>query len=332
MTLEFAIRPRLLYKLLKALHRHRKMEKEFMVRMADSIKNSVQFEFPNIQMNTYNYFSKNVFTIFIISILDHLRITPSRQHLYCMITHLIRGIVTAADNMLDDEGKGAVVIKDMNGSIVPNVSLILLQHSLLFQMISELTDDKTAIREITSELFRAMLEIGIEESSEENRIEQVLPPEELLGSIHHYRGGKLLTLPFVAPLLIEKNIAGQLESFKRAMYKIGMAVQMLDDITDFSIDIKSRNHNLLRSIIVHDKGKITTDNDLMTMVENTSVEPHVTFPGETRKVVNMAIESAMNGFDIMTQNGYPVDRSGAKILLKMLFEARKVGHLWELVQ
>lgn len=64
-----------------------------------------------------------------------------------------------------------------------------------------------------------------------------------------YKGGRLLCLSFVAPLLIEQENRKLLNLAEQGIFSIGMALQVIDDLTDFYEDMRDSRHNYLVSVI-----------------------------------------------------------------------------------
>lgn len=173
--------------------------------------------------------------------------------------------------------------------------------------------------------------IASEEGEEERAITEVLDPEELLDRIHNYRGGRLLELAFVAPIILEAGLADNLRATSATVHRIGIGLQILDDITDLALDLQSRNHNILRSWIVRrgPDGPVT-DRELQALPAGDLRCPWKTFPGATSAVLERVTGEARAGFDALGSLGFPTDRQGVGDLLGWLFRARGLGELWAL--
>ena len=307
------------------------MEREFRLRLEAVSAPGIKLQFPYLSLSFSKYFARNFFSILILSILDHLGVPTARLRAYALVTHAIRGIVTASDNILDSEDKGALIIVNMDGKVLSNILLIMVQYDLVHEVISEISSNESVRRKAHNLLLNSLSEIAQEESIEENAVEEVLHPDELINTIHHYRGGRLLELAFVLPEIIERELAPAISELKTGIYRIGLAVQSLDDVTDFGLDLQSRNHNLLRSWIVHKRpdGSMT-DKDLLHIPQDELSEPDRRFPNATKSIVRFAIDLALEGFERLQEHGYPIDRSSALELVQFLFELRGAQDLWEL--
>jgi hypothetical protein len=105
---------------------------------------------------------------------------------------------------------------------------------------------------------------------------------------------------------------------------------MLDDVTDLAEDVQRRNHNVLRSWIVHrgpDGG--LSDEDLWAMGAERLEAPEVTFPRATAAVTARAVAEAVDGFAGLHALGHPIDRQAALDIVRVMFRLRGLSRLWE---
>ncbi len=310
---------------------HRCMEDEFRDRLLTITGTSMALEFPFQDLGAAKYFERNIFSILFLSIFLSLGVAKPRVRAYGLILHSLRGVVTSTDNILDQESKGALRIQGANGWVLPNVMLLLLQSGLLYEVLTELAPELRLRHRLQGQIIAALQEIACEEEDEEHEINEVLNPEELLDRIHRYRGGRLLELAFIAPVTLETELAGNLRVASAAVHRIGLGLQILDDITDLALDLQSRNHNILRSWIVHrgPDGPFT-DNDLRGLPLTDLQCPWKTFPGATRAVLEQATDEARAGFAALGSIGFPINQAGVDDLLGWLFRARGLWDLWTL--
>ena len=106
---------------------------------------------------------------------------------------------------------------------------------------------------------------------------------------------------------------------------------MLDDLTDFGEDITRRNHNILRSWVVHRAPDgPTTDQDLPDIAEDDLATPENIFPQATRDVLSLAVEMALEGFGRLHDLGHVIDRAAALDLIGTMFRLRGLNRLWVL--
>lgn len=310
---------------------HRSMEEEFKDRLLTLTSASMALEFPFRDLSAAKYFESNIFSILFLSIFLSLGLPAPRVRAYGLILHSLRGVVTSTDNILDQESKGAIRIQGARGCVLPNVMLLLLQSGLLYDVLNELAPDPRYRVLVQGQIIAALQAIASEEEEEEHEINEVLDPDELLDRIHRYRGGRLLELAFVAPVELEMERAEDLRAASAAVHRIGLGLQILDDITDLALDMQSRNHNILRSWIVHrgPDGPIT-DAELQILPCADLKRPWETFPGATHAVLEQATGESRAGFMALGQLGFPIDQEGIDDLLGWLFRARGLRDLWML--
>jgi hypothetical protein len=295
------------------------------------------FRFPNLELEPQAYWERNFFSVLFVSIFQSIGIEEARVREYAAIIHMVRGIVTATDNILDDEAKGAFRVELKNGRVLPNVLAILLQAGVLQESIRRVAPNEREAKRAWGALIDLLYAIGEEESSEENAVEVVLPPKCLLDEIHRFRGANLLLLAFVVPELNEPEYPAEIEHAKSGVFRIGLALQILDDLADFEEDLRRRNHNILRSWLVHGvcatkncpAPRLVTDAELSTYSPQQLAAPHELFPRATGEVMVMAIELALRGFDRLRLAGHPLDRAAARELMAAMFRLRGLPHLWE---
>jgi len=293
--------------------------------------------FPNLDLSPQAYWERNFFSILFVSIFQAIGIEPWRVRHYAAIIHMVRGIVTATDNILDDESKGALVVDLRAGHVLSNVLSMLMQAGQLQRHIREVTPDDEAADRAWGALVDLLYAIGDEESGEEAAVEEVLPPKRLLDEIHRFRGANLLLLAFVVPEMNEPELAEQIGHAKSGVFRIGLALQILDDLADFQEDITRRNHNFLRSWLVFGAGTDgrggkapeIPDAQLSGYTAEQLAAPHQLFPQATGEVMVLAIELALSGFDRLRLAGHPMERTTARELMAAMFRLRGLPHLWE---
>jgi len=270
------------------------------------------------QPDIHKYAQKNFFSILFLSIYRALNIPCSRRIMYGIMNHSIRGIVTGTDNLLDGEYK----------------ELLPLRFS---KVLDEAVKDRLITLEekylVQQKIFDAMVLIGEEEATEEGGISRILPPAEILSSVHMYKGGNLLRLAFVAPRILEKEHSAELEQVDRGIYSIGMALQVIDDLTDFYSDIRRQNHNYLVSSIYFE-GTAAERKKLEAIFVDEAAKTlpiEKEFAESVSRVIERAIGEALTGFDRLHEAGYWINRSQAFDLIKYLFKLRGVKHLLSLL-
>lgn len=315
----------------------REIEEELRDELLEVGEKPKALRFPHLELAPQAYWERNFFSILFVSIFQAIGIEETRVRDYAAIIHVVRGIVTATDNILDDEAKGALLVELRAGRVLPNVLSMLLQAGSLHVRLRSVTGNDAEARRAWGALIDQLYAIGEEESGEEAAVEEVLHPKRLLDEIHRFRGANLLLLAFAVPELNEPEHAEAIAHAKAGVFRIGLALQILDDLADFEEDLRRRNHNVLRSWLVHGCGTdgrrgravAVPDAQLSTYTAAELGAPHELFPQATGEVMVMAIELALRGFDCLRQAGHPLDRATARELMAAMFRLRGLPHLWE---
>lgn len=287
------------------------------------------------KLGPLKYAQKNFFSILFLAIYKALGILPEKRKHYGMINHCLRGIITGADNLLDDEYKEMLPLNFPE----PAIRFKSVMHILLFDRFivrvtntmakQNLLPGNVDVADLQQKLFDAIVPIGAEEAQEEGGVHQILSPAEILSTVHIYKGGKLLCLAFVAPLLVEESLQEKLTLAQSGIYNIGIALQLIDDLTDFYEDIAHSNHNYLVSCIHH----LGSDNEKRCLGQALhSVKPsgkaiEEQYPKSVELVMAESIGQAMYGFELLENAGFWVNRNQAYELIKSLFVLRGVRHL-----
>jgi hypothetical protein len=287
---------------------------------------------------TLRYAQRNIFSILFLSVYRSLGISLERRVFYGVVNHAVRGIVTAADNILDDEYKEMLPLRfPASATRFKSIMHILLFDRFLARAVDEATEKGVVPREerdaIQKHLFDALIPIGAEEASEEGGVGEVMPPSEILSSVHMYKGGNLLRLAFVAPRLMEKALAAPLERADRGTYRIGMALQVIDDLTDFYCDIRDRRHNYLVSSIRFEGPSAERERLDRLLAGDDQGRPSIelAFSQSVQRVMERAIGEALAGFDLLHGAGFWIDRRLALVLIRHLFRLRGVPSLLALL-
>jgi len=317
-------------KLFSSLREHRQVEAEIEKRYGQLMDKDYCRPWP--RTGHLEYARKNFFSTLFLSIYRALDIPGERRMLYGIINHCLRGLVTGTDNLLDDEYKEMLPL-DFPEEAVRFKSVM---HILIFdRILSETLESEASglerqqVRRLQRQLFKALVPIGAEEAQEEGGVREILSPEEILRSVHMYKGGKLLCLAFVAPLIIENQGLERLRLADQGIYSIGMALQIIDDLTDFYEDIRAHNHNYLVSSIYHrgNKGERYSLAATLRGGLTTGPDPVATYPESLRRVMGEAIGEALRGFALLEQAGYWLRPPQALALIRQVFILRGVRHL-----
>ncbi|MCX3067917.1 hypothetical protein OQE61_10450 [Cetobacterium somerae] len=255
----------------------------------------LEIDFKNI--NFKESFKKNFFTLLIISILLESKVSKKHIVSYSKIITYLRQIVTSTDNIIDNENKGLIFIKNLKNKTVSNSLIMLTCQNFLTKECLELNEGKDlAVKKIFDKIYL----IALSESLRDKAQYLEYPTEKyILEKIHSGIGGELLKISLEAPLAIEENI--KLKEYSNGIFEIGMALQALDDFFDIEEDEESGKINLLKSALLYsEKGEEVVREEYLKKVS----------------------ENAYNGFKILEDNEFPINKKEAKKVLKKLFELR----------
>jgi len=289
--------------------------------------------YPNRRLSSVKYFETNFFSILFLSIFKAAGISQQNIIHYGVILHALRTIVTCSDNILDNEKKGPVFLNaGLSSTVLDNVMLTLMAHKSLEQSIRMVTESGAVADRIENALLDSLCSVaGGESMSNMDRFNGLPMPEEIIEKVHRKIGGELLRLALIAPLQNETELQPVLKNMEDGVLLIGTALQMLDDVTDVTEDLLANKANLLASWIVYKScDEYWTYDQLNQRAAHDAADFKTLFPNSTAGVVNTAIEKALNGFDMLARGGYPINRSVATALLKLMFSLRGLSDEWHL--
>jgi hypothetical protein len=183
-------------------------------------------------------------------------IQKPRRIMYATANQCLRGMVTGCDNILDNEYK-ITLDTDLPQQAVKFRSIldIMVSDRVLFSILHKehkagnLTSDQ--VLTATYDSLRTLAKSGSQEASEECVHKEILNPEIILNTIHHYKTGLLFQSPWALPDIIEKKNLMDASGIKNALYQIGIGCQILDDMVDLPMDIIMKRHNYVESLILH---------------------------------------------------------------------------------
>jgi len=196
------------------------------------------------------------FLILFRSIFASLGVPRERLRLYAELNFCIKGTITAADNLFDDQDKSLLPLAPVSGARFRSILQLMSFERLLRRALDRgqhagLLDGGQRDAVLRGLLDR-MASIGTLEGSEEGGVDDVPTPEEMVERVHRVRGGALFALAFVAPSVLEEGELGaRVAAAEPAVARLGTAFQIVDDLTDFEFDLGRRSHNLLTSQIHH---------------------------------------------------------------------------------
>jgi len=205
---------------------------------------------------TFFSFEKNFFSLLFLYTYHRAGIPKSRRILYASTLQCLRGMVTGCDNILDDEYKKTLDTDlPIDAIRFRSVIDIMVSDRVLFELLmdscrrGEIDVEQAAAASAAS--MKTMTQSGIQEASEEAGIEEILPPEAILKTVHHYKTGILFNCPWDIPRCLEDLPESETTPLMEGLYRVGMGCQVLDDMVDFMSDLERKRHNYVVSLIHH---------------------------------------------------------------------------------
>ena len=251
------------------------------------------------------------FLILFRSLFESLGVDPVRLRLYSELDFCIKGTITAADNIFDDQGKSLLPLRADTGERFLSILQLMCFERLLKRALDRGVAAGALEESDTDAIQRGLLDrmaaIGELEGSEEEGVEEVPEPEAMVERVHRVRGGALFSLAFVAPLRLEEGEAlRRMEEAEPAVARLGTAFQIVDDLTDFEFDLGRGSHNLLVSDIRHHG----TDHERSRLEAYRTGDAcpdsvvEADFPESARRVLDRAYEEAQASFEDLARLGF----------------------------
>jgi len=254
------------------------------------------------------------FLILFRSIFASLGVPPDRLRLYSELNFCIKGTITAADNIFDDQDKSLLPLAQVSGSRFRSILQLMAFERLLRRVLDRAQGSGTLDGARRDAILRGLLDrmatIGTLEGSEEGGVDEIPTPDEMVERVHRVRGGALFALAFAAPSVVEEgDLARRIQSAEPAVARLGTAFQIVDDLTDFEFDLGRRSHNLLTSQ-VHHLGNASEREALAAVRGGAEVPEHAVetvFSESARAVLERAYEEARASFRALADLGHWFD-------------------------
>jgi hypothetical protein len=261
-----------------------------------------------------HFLQEYFFLILFRSVFAALGVPDERLQTYTELNFCIKGTITAADNIFDDQSKTLLPLTPRAGSRFMSILQLMSFERLLRNVLdraeaSAVLDESQRIR-IQRELLDRMAAIGALEGSEEGGVDEIPHPADMLESVHRIRGGALFALAFAAPGVLEVgDVAERLQAAEEAIARLGTAFQIVDDLTDFEFDVGRRSHNLLTSQI-HHLGTDRERAELVRLWHGEEMDPDLVeteLKGSARAVLEHAYVEARASFEGLRALGHWFD-------------------------
>jgi len=251
------------------------------------------------------------FLILFRSIFASLGVPEERLRLYAELNFCIKGTITAADNIFDDQDKSLLPLAPVSGARFRSILQLMSFERLLRRALDR--GQHAALLDggqrdaVLRGLLDRMASIGTLEGSEEGGVDDIPTPDEMVERVHRVRGGALFALAFAAPSVLESGALGEkVAAAEPAVARLGTSFQIVDDLTDFEFDLGRRSHNLLTSQI-HHHGSEAERAALARFRAGEAVTPGVVetlFRDSARAVLERAYEEGRASFRALAELGH----------------------------
>jgi hypothetical protein len=209
------------------------------------------------QPEAYLSLEGNFFSAIFLYSYHRAGIPKPRRILYAAVNQCLRGMVTGCDNLLDDEYKKTLETNlPAKSTRFRSVLDIMVSDRVLFEILFRwFQDNGLDARQVllaSKASLSALIRSGAQEASEEGGIPGILPPEQVLRTVHHLKTGLLFQSPWAVPGVLEDLREEIVPTLLDGLYHIGMGCQIMDDMVDLARDVLNKHHNYVASLLFHD--------------------------------------------------------------------------------
>ena len=282
---------------------------------------SKDFIYKNQDISEKEYLQRNFFSILMLLILETNKIENLRSH--GLIIHSIRNIITTTDNIIDIDNKGNLDIVKLKNPTLKNVMSLLIAEEILnneLQLLESEHPGSFKMSEVKTSLLKSIYEIAKGEEIRTIVDNNYMTYDEVISNVHMKIGGELLAISMLIPFLISGN--NDILNFKDALFKIGMSLQLLDDIVDLEEDIESNTQNAFLSYLLDNSiaiQDITNYNN-----RNKDIQTHY------HNLIYSAVQIGLDGFKDFEKNGLEIGYKDGEKLMEFMFINRKMQDEWKI--
>ena len=282
---------------------------------------SKDFIYKNQNISEKEYLQRNFFSILMLLILETNKIENLQSH--GLIIHSIRNIITTTDNIIDIDNKGNLDIVKLKNPTLKNVMSLLIAEEILnneLQLLESEHPGNFKMSEVKTSLLKSIYEIAKGEEIRTIVDTNYMTYDEVISNVHMKIGGELLAISMLIPFLISGN--NELLNFKDALFKIGMSLQLLDDIVDLEEDIESNTQNAFLSYLLDNSiaiQDITNYNN-----RNKDIQTHY------HNLIYSAVQIGLDGFKDFEKNGLEIGYKDGEKLMEFMFINRKMQDEWKI--
>ncbi len=207
-------------------------------------------------LGTLAFLQEYFFLVLFRSLFESLGIPAARLDRYAELNFCIKGTITAADNLFDEQAKTLLPLRTGKGARFLSILQLMCFERLIRRSLDRMINAGEATPEAADAVLKGLLDlmarIGKLEGSEEGGVDEIPTPDEMVERVHRVRGGALFALAFVPPSALESGeVRDRVLRAEPAVARLGTAFQIVDDLTDFEFDVGRRSHNLLVAQVHH---------------------------------------------------------------------------------
>jgi hypothetical protein len=261
---------------------------------------------------TLGFLQEYFFLVLFRSLFEALGVPEARLDRYAELNFCIKGTITAADNLFDEQAKSLLPLRTGKGVRFLSILQLMCFERLIRRSLDRSIQAGDATAGAADAVLKGLLDlmatIGKLEGSEEGGVDEIPTPDAMVERVHRVRGGALFALAFVPPAQLEAGeVRERILAAEPAVARLGTSFQIVDDLTDFEFDVERRTHNLLVSQVHHhgtpeEKAALETLLSGTTPPEAGMVER--TFRHSARAVLERAYDEARTSFRELARLGF----------------------------
>ena len=312
---------KLINKIRKLKNIHIEIEKEYIEYVKKYIFEK-EFEYKNVNLTEKEYVQKNFFSILMLLILDFNKIEYLKSQ--GLIIHAIRNIITSTDNIIDSENKGNLDIVKLENPVLKNIMSLIIANEIMDRELSKISKPEN-INNIKSKLLKSIYEIAKGKEIRKIKDNKIMEYDEVIDKIHTKIGGELLVLSMIVPSELYQN--KKLSNFKKALFEIGLSLQLLDDIIDIKEDYLANTQNAFYSYLIENS---ISNSEIMNFIQNKKNTKNIKNLYE--KIIEKSINQGLLGFREFEKNGLEIGYKEGMTLMKFMFKNLGMEEEWKIFE
>mgnify|MGYP003601860582 CR=1 FL=1 len=312
---------KLINKIKKLKNIHIEIENEYVEYVKKYVPEK-EFEYKNINLSKKKYLKKNFLSIIMLLILVFNKMKHLKNH--GLMIHAIRNIITNTDNLIDCEDKGNMNITKLKNPVLKNVMSLLIADEILERELAKICKTEN-IYIIKQNLLKSIYEIAKGEEIRKVKNGEIMGYDEVIDKIHTKIGGELLAVSMVVPHELSKN--EKLYNLKKALFEIGLSLQLLDDIVDIKEDYLAETQNAFYSYLIENE---ISEVEITDFIKSEKMTENIKKLYE--KIVKKSINQGLSGFEMFEKNGLEIGYKEGIVLMEFMFKNRGMEKEWKIFE